>query len=433
MIFSVVRNTWSIFLGLAILMLGNGLQGTLTGWRANFEGFSPTVTGLVIMGFSIGFLLGSLITPSLVRGVGHIRVFAAFASLASACILIQILFIDAILWFFMRLVIGICFAGAYVIVESWLNARSDDGSRGRVLSVYMIVTYCGMAGGQWMMMAADPSTKDLFMVASILMSFALVPVLIGRISAPVIEFHRKLTVTDLLRDAPAGTAALFITAIGQGALFGMSAVYASRNGMDVNQVSLFVSSFILLGALIQWPVGALSDRMDRRFTILLAAMAASLLATINLAFEFTPNVETLVFGLMGAASMVIYPLAVAQINDRLEPDQMVGAGGTVALLFGLGSILGPPTMGYLMDALPGSGFFIHLLLVHGLIVAASAVFLYRQKPVPVEEQSHYQAVPPRATPLAMETIAHEAEEYQLHHGPESEEQKEKEQKENTQP
>src|SRR5210317_2323195 len=162
MIIDMFRNTWSIFLGVIFLMLGNGLQGTLTGWRATFEGFSPTLVGFIMTGYSAGFLIGSFLTPVLVRNVGHIRVFAAVASAASASILIQIIWIDPTVWFATRLVTGICFAGAYVIVESWLNARSNDENRGQVFSVYMMVNFISMAGGQWFMLLADPARFELF-------------------------------------------------------------------------------------------------------------------------------------------------------------------------------------------------------------------------------------------------------------------------------
>ena len=340
MIIQIVKNTWSIFLGLAILMLGNGLQGTLTGWRAIYEGFSPSTTGLVMAGYFIGFLLGSLITPSLVRGVGHIRVFAAFASLASAAVLIQILFISPPVWFGMRLLTGTCFAGAFVIVESWLNARSDDNSRGRVLSIYMIVTFIGMACGQFLLDIANPAEFNLFLVASILLSLALVPVLIGRINAPEIELHKKMGFFELISHAPTGSLSLFLVSIAQGALFGMAAVYASKAGFTVTETVWFMTSFILLGALLQWPIGWLSDLIDRRLTIAGTALINFVLCILLLTVELPIHAFIGLFGIIGAMSLVIYPLAVAITNDRLQPEQMVSASSTIALIFGCGSILG---------------------------------------------------------------------------------------------
>ena len=280
MLIQTLKNTWPIFLGIIFLILGNGLQGTLTGWRATLEGFGPTVTGFVITGYSIGFLIGSLITPSLVSRVGHIRVFAALASLASASVLVQILYIHPVSWLVTRLVTGISFAGAFVIVESWLNARSTDRSRGQVLSIYMIVNFISMAGGQSLLLVADPANFELFVLASILLSLALVPVLISRVNAPEIHLQQKMGFVELFKHAPTGTLGVFLAGIAHGALYGMGAVYASRAGMSVAQTALFMSAFILLGALFQWPAGWLSDRLDRRIVIAGAAAISAFMSLV---------------------------------------------------------------------------------------------------------------------------------------------------------
>ena len=409
MIGDVLRNTWSIFLGLIFLMLGNGLQGTLIGWRATFEGFSAGMTGVIITGYSIGFLAGSVITARLVRGVGHIRVFAALASLASAAILVQILWINVEVWFLMRVVSGVCFAGAFVIVESWLNARSTDRSRGRVLSIYMMVTAAGAAGGQWLMQVADPAGFDLFVVASIMLSLALVPVLISRIRAPEIELHREIGFAALIANSPVGSITLFVAAMAHTALFGMGAVYAKRAGFDVDEVVLFMSGFIVLSALLQWPTGWLSDRMDRRIAIAVSAAVVVLTALLLGVVEFSNPAIIGAFAVLGAFSLVLYPLAVALINDRLEPDQMVGAGATIALIFGTGAILGPAGMGFMLEWFDLAGFYLHLGVVHLAIMLVALVFIYLQPAVPQAEQFHYPSVPARATPVAMEAIAQEAE------------------------
>ena len=420
MIGDVLRNTWSIFLGLIFLMLGNGLQGTLIGWRATFEGFSAGMTGLIITGYSIGFLAGSVITARLVRGVGHIRVFAALASLASAAILVQVLWINVEVWFLMRVVTGVCFAGAYVIVESWLNARSTDQSRGRVLSIYMIMNAIGMAGGQWLMRVADPADFDLFVVASIMLSLALVPVLISRIRAPEIELHREIGFMALIANSPVGSMTLFVAAMAHTALFGMGAVYAKRAGFSVNDIALFMSGFILLSALLQWPMGWLSDRMDRRIAIAASAAIVVLMSLLLGWVEFSNLAVTGMFAVLGAFSLALYPLAVALTNDRLEPDQMVGAGATIALISGTGAIFGPAGMGYMLEWFGLAGFYLHLGAVHLAILLVALVFIRLQPAVPQAEQSHYPAVPARATPVVMEAIAQEAEGAQLAEGAASE-------------
>ena len=408
-----IRYTWSIFLGLTFLVLGNGLQGTLTGWRATFEGFGPVVTGFVITGYSVGFLLGSFLTPTLVGRVGHIRVFAALASTASASVLLQILYIDPTLWMLTRFITGICFAGAYVIVESWLNARTDDRSRGQVLSIYMIVNFTSMAGGQWLLLLANPARFDLFLVASILLSLALVPVLISRIPAPEIELHQKMGVGELMRHAPTGAWSLLLAGVAHGSLYGMGAVYAARAGMSVIETAVFMSAFILLGALLQWPVGWLSDRLDRRLVIAGVATLTLVMCALLLLLDLSGPLFVTAFGLLGGLSLTIYSLGVSSTNDRLAPEQMVGAGATIALLWGSGAILGPPTIGWMLKVMDSDGFFVHLGITH-LTIALIALFFLRRHPAPPqEEQVPFVAVAPRATAVAMETVAQESEEAQL--------------------
>jgi MFS family permease len=413
MLIQTLKNTWSIFLGITFLVLGNGLQGTLTGWRATFEGFGSTVTGFVITGYSIGFLLGSVMTPTLVSRVGHIRVFAAMASMASASVLVQILYIDPLLWLMTRFITGVCFAGAFVIVESWLNARSDDRSRGQMLSIYMIVNFASMAGGQWLLLLADPTRFDLFLVASILLSMALVPVLISRISAPDIQLHQRMGIAELLRHAPSGTWSVFLAGISHGSLYGMGAVYAARAEMSVPQTAVFMSAFILLGALLQWPAGWLSDRMDRRVVIVGAASLALLMCSLLYLIAFPLAWFIAGFAVLGGSSLIIYSLAVSTTNDRLLPTQMVGAGANIALLWGAGAMLGPPTIGMMLDVIGLDGFFLHLGLVHLFIIIICLYYIQRHKAPDEADQTPFIAVAPRSTVVAMETVAHESEEAQL--------------------
>lgn len=317
-------------------MLGNGFQGTLTGWRATYEGFDTIATGLILTSYYIGFLVGPIITPKLVKNVGHIRVFDALASVA---VLIQIFFISHFTWFAMRLLSGFCFAGTFVIAESWLNARSDNLNRGRVLSIYMIIASLSLTGGQWLLNVADPTHFSLFLISSILLSLSLVPVLVSRIQAPEIEYQQKIGIPQLFTYASTGSTTIILISIAQGALFGMGAVYAANAGMTVAEIALFMSFLILFGALIQWPTGWLSDRMDRRYTILVVSILSTVLCLLLLLMDLSKTGLLIVFGLMVGLSLPIYPLAVAYTNDQLQPEHMVGASSTLALLYGLGSIM----------------------------------------------------------------------------------------------
>ena len=410
MIVETLKNTWSVFLGMAFLMLGNGLQGTLISWRANFEGFDPSTTGWIMTAFYLGFLIGSLYTTRLIRQVGHIRVFAALASLASTAVLIQILAINPSVWLIMRLVSGFCFAGIYVVVESWLNARSNNNTRGQVLSFYMFVSYAGLAGGQLLLKISDPSSFNLFLLTSILLSVALIPVLISRISAPVIEESESMSVRKLWGIAPAGVASIALNSIAQGAMFGMGAVYAANAGMNVNQTALFMSSFITLGALFHWPLGWLSDKIDRRIVILIASSLAVVISAILFKLDNQTTTFIIVFGLLGAFVLPIYSLGVAHTNDRLRPEQMTHASGTMVLLFGIGSAIGPLSVGYALTSFGNSFFFAYIGAIHIFSTLLIVLFIFQKEAVPEGDQVDYQLVPSKPTPIAMEALAEEAEE-----------------------
>ncbi len=418
MISRVLKNTWPLFLGMAFLMLGNGLQGTLVSWRATYEGFSPSVTGWIMTGYYAGFLAGSLYTPNLISGVGYIRVFAALASLASTAVLIQVLFINPQTWFAMRLLTGFCFAGTYVIVESWLNAASDNKSRGQMLSFYGLISFGGMAGGQWLLKLAHPSGFSLFVLSSILLSLALVPVLIRRMETPEVETVSRISILKLMSISPAGVFTIFISAIAHGSMFAMGAVFAVKSGLTVTNTALFMSSFIAMGALAQWPLGWLSDQIDRRIVISGAGFVAAILCVVLLQISPQDSLFYIAFAALGGVSLPMYSIAVAHTNDRLDPDQMTGASSTIILILGFGSILGPTTAGYLLGTLGPSGYLFHLGITHLLIAMGMAYFIARREAVAAEDQTHYQVVPPRSTGVAMEAVALEAEESLETKGPE---------------
>jgi len=409
MISGVLKNTWSIFLGIGFLMLGNGLQGTLISWRATFEGFSASTTGWIMTGYYVGFLVGSFIAPKLVKRVGHIRVFAAMASMASASILIQVLFISPKVWLIMRILTGVCFASSYVIAESWLNTSSNNKSRGQVMSIYMLVTLLGLAGGQWLMNIANPSDMTLFMLASILMSFALVPVLISRIKAPDIELSDNMGLRRLTQLAPSGSLTILFASVAHGSVFGMGAVYAVKSSMTVSDTVYFMTSFLIFGAILSWPIGWLSDRMDRRIIVVVLSFLAMLSCLFLLTSQLTGTLFILTFGSVGALSMPLYSLGVTLTNDELKPDQIVEASGTIILMLGIGSMLGPISVGYVMELLSTQSYFLFLALMHGIISLGCIGLIFKYPPVADEEITQYQSMPPRANLVAMEGIAQDVE------------------------
>ncbi len=410
MITEFLKDTWSLFLGMAFLMLGNGLQGTLISWRANFEGFDPSTTGWIMTAFYLGFLLGSLYTTQLTKKVGYIRVFAALASLASTVILIQILFIDPAVWLLMRLLSGFCFAGIYVVVESWLNERSTNETRGQVLSFYMMISFSGLAGGQLLLKVANPQDFSLFLLTSILLSLALIPILISRIKVPETEEHENMSVRKLFKIAPAGVVSIQLTAIAQGSVFGMGAVYASNAGMSIDQTAIFMAVFIFVGGFFHWPLGWLSDRVDRRLVIIGSSFSAVIISVILFYSDNQSQYFIALFGLLGGFVSPIYSLSVAHTNDRLAPKQMAAASGTMVLLYGIGSALGPFTVGYALNHLGNAYFFAYIGAINLLGAIFVLYYVFQREAVPDEEQGDYQLVPRASTVVAMEAVAEEAEE-----------------------
>ncbi|MDQ7051061.1 MAG: MFS transporter [Enterobacterales bacterium] len=412
MLASFLKNTWPLFLGLALLMLGNGLQGTLISWRATYEGFSATTTGWIMTGYYIGFLTGSLYTPKMVGDVGYIRVFAALASLASTAVLLQILFITPENWFFMRVLTGFCFAGTYVVVESWLNAAADNQSRGQMLSFYMLISYGGMAGGQWLINLAPPSGFSLFVLSSILLSLALVPILIRPVKVPDIDTQTKVGLIELHKIAPAGVYGLFVAAMAHGAMFGMGAVFAIEAGLKVSEIALFMSSFIALGAIAQWPLGWISDRFDRRLVLMGSGIAATIVCYALSRLDDNGTLFYTLFALLGAASLPMYSIAIAHTNDRLKPEQMAGASSTLVLVLGIGSILGPIISGFLLTTFKANGYLFYIGLAHLIIAIGMVYYMFKREAVADDDQIQYQVVPARFTGIAIEAIAQEAEESQ---------------------
>ena len=253
-----------MLLGMGMLMLGAGLQGTLLGLRATIEGFPTIVTGAVMACYYVGYLGGSLAAPRLVQRVGHIRVFAAFTSLASVTILLQGVFVDPWLWGLLRAASGVFFAGIYIIAESWLNARAVNRSRASLLAVYMVVIYLGLGLGQFLLNLADPGTTHLFILSSVLISLALVPTALSAQPAPEFSLPRHIRLRELFEVSPLGVIGVLFAGAISGTLFSLGPLFAAGSGLDTADVAAFMAASILASVATQFPVGRFSDRFERR-------------------------------------------------------------------------------------------------------------------------------------------------------------------------
>src|SRR5450631_3713446 len=308
---NTITTTWPLLLGMGVLMLGAGLQGTLLGLRATLEGFPPPVTGMIMSCYYVGYLLGTVAAPWLLRRVGHIRVFAALAAVASAAILVQGSFVKPLPWGAMRLVSGLCFAGIYVVAESWLNDRASRANRGRLLAVYMLVLYLGLGAAQFLLIVSNPLTPSPFMLVSVLISLAMVPIMVSARQLPERSVPRKVSLADLYRNSPLGVVGVTVSGLISATIFSMGAVSARLNGLDTTRVATFMAVSILAAAVTQYPVGRLSDRMDRRTVIAAVCTLATLVAGSIVAFPAMPHaVFVTLAALFSGLVLTLYSLSV---------------------------------------------------------------------------------------------------------------------------
>jgi MFS family permease len=405
---AAIASSWALLLGVALLMIGNGLQGSLLGIRATLEGFPTAATGILMSGYYVGFLIGSVLTPKLVARVGHVRVFAALASLASTAILIQALWIDPAGWTVIRVVTGFCYAGLYIVAESWLNEQATNQNRGQLLSVYMVIMLAGAAAGQGLLNVADPSGPSLFIMVSVLVSLALIPMLLSTGRTPPFEAPRAVGLLQLYRVSPTGVVGYFAVMMANGAYFGMGAVYGREIGLSIRDISILISLIMLGGMFCQWPLGRLSDAFGRRrvltcvtFMAALFALAASVFAGHSLLglFAFT--------ALFGGMSMPMYSLCIAYTNDYLEPDQIVPASGTLVLIGGVGAVFGPISAALAMQYFGPNGFFWWLAVIHAAAGLFALYRMTRRPAMPLADQGVYVAQPPRQTAVAAALYAEE--------------------------
>jgi len=395
--FSAITATWPLLLGMGVLMLGAGLQSTLLGVRATLEGFPTVVTGIVMSCYYVGYVLGTVIAPPLLRQVGHIRVFAALAAVASVAILIQGCFVNPFAWGPMRLVSGLCFAGIYVVAESWLNDSASRANRGRLLAVYMLVLYIGLGAAQFLLIISDPLTATPFMLVSVLISLAMVPIVVSAQQMPKRSMPGKVRLRILFRNSPLGVVGISVSGMISAIIFSMGPVYARLSGLETTKIATFMGMSILAAVVTQYPVGRLSDRMDRRTVIAAVCTLATLVAGSIVAFRDMPHVVFLTLAaVFSGLVLTLYSLSVSHVNDKLEPGQMVAASSALLLLNGAAAAIGPALAGGLMAAFGPRAYFAALAALTGALAAFDLWRKTRRRPVPPSQKGPFIGVQPRA-------------------------------------
>lgn len=394
---AVLRSSWALLLGILLLMIGNGLQGTLLGVRGNIEGFDPALLSYVISAYFIGFLGGSKMAPGLIRRVGHVRVFAAMASMISAAFILYAAAPNLIAWAFLRLMVGFCFSCVYVVAESWLNDASDNEHRGQALSLYVIVQMLGIVTAQGILSLGDPAGYGLFVLISVLVSISFAPILLSVSPAPVYQATKGMTLRELFNVSPLGFVGSFAIGAAFSALFGMSSVYGTEVGFTLDEIAIFVASIYVGGIILQYPIGWMSDRMDRRLLIVgvTATACAACLGAIAVGDSFYIGLG-MAF-LIGGMVNPLYSLLIAHANDYLDHEDMAAAAAGLVFVGGVGAIGGPVIVGQMMSILGAWAFYLYVLITMGSVSLYGIWRMTRRAATPVDETASYAAVSPRSS------------------------------------
>ena len=426
----IFKNSWALFTGIGIILIAHGLQGSLMGVRSVIENFNYFSTGIMMSGYFIGYFIGSNATPKLVSRVGHIRVFAAFASMSSLSILIIAVYVNPIVWTFCRFITGFSLVSCFIVAESWLNDRATNRTRGKLLSVYMFINYLALAIGMLLLNFDSPKNFKPFILVSILMSIALVPILLVKRTAPKFKKIGTLKLKELYKISPLGTLSSFCTGAIYSALFTMFAVYAVKIEFSFFEISLLLFLTTIAGAFFQGPIGVISDNFDRRVVIITCTLLSAFfclilifisgdklfninalhrLLDINLLQNYkaltSSGMEKLFFfvfiTIYAGITLSIFSLNLALTNDYVPKEKFVAAGGGLQLIFGLGAMGGPFVCSISMEQLGPNGFFIYLFIFH-IIIGLFGLFRIVRREVEENPDNTFTPLPINITPAGIE-------------------------------
>ncbi|MBJ6980191.1 MFS transporter [Luteimonas sp. MC1895] len=400
---ATVRPLAALLAGVALLLMGSGLLGTLLAVRGRIEGYDDQTLGLVMSAYFAGFFFGTYAAPGLIQRIGHIRAFAFYAALCAATVLLHPMLVSPWAWALLRLGTGIALVGLYTVIESWLNVQAPPEQRSQVFAVYMAVSLLALAAGQWLIGLAPAAGFILFNLVAILVCLAALPVTASRMVQPELPPMPRLELKQLFRAAPAAALGALLAGMAVGSFWGLGAVFASRLGLGVDGVALLVSATILGGAALQWPIGRLSDGTDRRTALVVVCVLA---AAIGLAMMLPAGQSGLplyaLWFCFGGLAFAIYPICMAHLLDHLPPEKTLAAGSSLLLLNGVGSAFGPALAGVAMtrygpEALPA--FFAATLFLAALVAGGRRLLRPRDNDTP--SVFHLML---RTTPTAIELL-----------------------------
>ena len=408
-------NSWALFTGYGILMIAHGLQGNLLGVRSVIEGFNFIATGTIMSGYFVGYFCGANMVPKLIGKVGHIRVFAAFASISSLAILVHAVFVNPIVWTCARFLTGFSIVGIFIVVESWLNDRANNRTRGKVLSIYMFVTLIGLAIGTLLLNFSNPEKYEPFILISVLLSMALIPILLAKRKPPKFKKIIGIKIKDLYKISPLGVVSMFCTGFIHSSIFTLGAVYAATMNFTIFEISLFLFLITVSGAFFQWPIGYYSDRHDRRLIIILCTFLSvifcflSILSVgehpeimhLSIDWEINKIMFFIFITLYAGAALPLFTLNLTYVNDFVEKEKFVAAGAGLQIIFGLGAMGGPILCSLFMYQYGSNGFFIFLIIFH-LIIGLFGSYRITKRSYEDNPESTFTPLPRNITPLGIE-------------------------------
>ncbi|MBS3649992.1 MFS transporter [Pseudaminobacter sp. 19-2017] len=392
--FATYRPILSLLRGTAFLLAASGLHGLLLPLRGQQEGFSTVTLGLLGTAWAAGFVAGCFFAPRLVRRAGHVRAFGAFAASGAIIALLTGLWIDEVAWIVLRAATGFTMAGAFMIIESWLNEKATNENRGTVFGLYMMVTYASIMAGQMIVAAGDIGSASLFMVSGIFFCMALLPTAMSTAESPKPLQDVSLNLRRLYANSPVSSVGCVLIGIANGAWGTLGAVYGARIGISTAQIALMMSLVVVAGAVLQLPIGRVSDKTDRRYVLAAAAVGAALFGL--LVFMASPRSGVVVIAMTaayGALAYTLYSLAVAHANDHASPEDFVKVSGGLLLLYGFGTMVGPVLGSALMSAMRAESLFLATALAHIALAAYTFIRISQRAPVPVDEREAFKTMP----------------------------------------
>ena len=418
----IFKNSWALFLGYGIIILAHGFQGNLLGVRAVLENFNIIATGALMSGYFIGYFVGANVIPNLVGKVGHIRVFAAFASMASLSILLHAVFVNPYFWIVGRFITGFSILGIFVVVESWLNDRATNRTRGKVLSIYMIITFIGIALGVLLLNFNNPKQYEPFILVSLLLSVALVPILLTKRKPPKFKKTSSIKIKELYKTSPLATFSMLCTGFIHPVIFTLGAVYGALMNFSVLEISMYLFLITISGAIFQWPIGYLSDRYDRRIVIIISSLLGALFAILCF-FSISPSPDFtnlskdskiiiqhisnhrlffyIFITLYAGVTLPLFSLNLAYVNDFIPKEKFVSAGSGMQIIFGISAMFAPFLCSFFMKNLGPNGLFIFLLIFQ-LAIGLFGIYRITRRSTEENPDNTFTPLPRNITPLGIE-------------------------------